>query len=154
MKWPDAQRVSSGTALTVISLGAGVGIGLMGVFASFQGSRSGYRWWWPTEWMAIPSLLIALGLVLLMVPIRASTPTKEAAPKESSTPRTEAGGNDHNVVQAGRLGDVHFHQPPASTDAAKVGSSVKADVQDVEAFRVGEGGPEREGLLRQGLRGT
>jgi len=69
MKWPYTRRVSSGTAWAVTSLGVATGLSLMGIFEGLQGTRPGYCWWWPTGWMTVPTVVTALGLVLLLVPV-------------------------------------------------------------------------------------
>jgi hypothetical protein len=78
MKWPYTQRVSSGTALTVTGLGVAVAFGLITTFASLQGTRPGYCWWWPTGWMTLAVVITTLGLVLLLVPVRRAEPDSDS----------------------------------------------------------------------------
>src|ERR1700722_4077932 len=153
MKKAYTQRFSPGTALTVIGLGVGLGVSLMGVFAGLQGTRPGYCWWWPTRWMASPALVTAVGLVLLILPDRRSTSAVQTPPVESGAVRNELAGHAHNVVQAAHVGDVHFYQASAISSASQPGSSVEASVQGTERYRVGEGAPGWEGLFEQALLG-
>lgn len=54
----------------VLGLGIAVLLAVPPIYAS-QHSGS-FRWWWPTDWMALPLVLCAVGITLLLVPLRRS----------------------------------------------------------------------------------
>jgi hypothetical protein len=39
-----------------------------------------FRWWWPTNWMFAPVAILAVGLVLLVVPVLRSGPMSADTP--------------------------------------------------------------------------
>jgi len=80
MKRSFLRHASTGTALTVLGFGVTGLIGLMSEFASFQGSRAGFCWYWPTEWMAVPLLVTLLGAALLVLPVHPSPAPGPASP--------------------------------------------------------------------------
>jgi hypothetical protein len=89
-KWPYSQRESAGIALTVIGIGVGTAVGLLGVFASIHGTRPGYRWWWPNWSIALPVLFTLYGVLMLVVPTRRGPSSQPASPLEASSRPTAA----------------------------------------------------------------
>jgi hypothetical protein len=67
VRWPFDKRADY--ALTAIVLGSGLAayFGLPALLAIPH-----FRWWWPTNWMAIPAVLCLAGLVMLFVPLQRS----------------------------------------------------------------------------------
>jgi hypothetical protein len=64
-----------GTITAAIALAAIVITALVTLHAN----DSRFRWWWPTNWMAIPAAMLVIGLIVLVLPIRKSPVDKEAS---------------------------------------------------------------------------
>jgi tetratricopeptide (TPR) repeat protein len=54
----------------VIAVGTAVLVGIPAVLATLHAADSQFRWWWPTNWMAVPSVIFVAGCLLVAVPIR------------------------------------------------------------------------------------
>lgn len=141
MQWPFSQRVSSGAALTVFGIGAGSVVGLMSVFATLQGTRPGYCWWWPNAWMALPAAVTVLGLALLAVPVRRGSSSEQTpgADRGSAVVHNQVSGIARDVVQAGR--DVHIYQGPQSGSRSGRERSDYDASPALGAYGIGEGLP-------------
>src|ERR1700722_18567672 len=68
VRWPYDRRVESVHAWGVLGLGVAVLVAVPGVYATQH--AGGFRWWWPTDWMAFPLVLCVVGLALLFIPLR------------------------------------------------------------------------------------
>jgi tetratricopeptide (TPR) repeat protein len=69
-------------------------VAVPGVYATQH--AVGFRWWWPTDWMTFPLGLCAVGLVLLLVPVRRSRTAADQQVYESApVPLSTAIPNDH-----------------------------------------------------------
>jgi hypothetical protein len=56
----------------VIAVGTAVLVGIPAVLATLHAADSQFRWWWPTNWMAVPSVIFLAGCLLVAVPVRRS----------------------------------------------------------------------------------
>jgi hypothetical protein len=45
---------------------------------TLHANDSHFRWWWPTNWMAIPVTMLLIGLIILIFPVRNSSTGREA----------------------------------------------------------------------------
>jgi hypothetical protein len=72
MRWPYDKRVDATHAWGALGVGtAGVGV-IWGVLATLHATDPHFRWWWPTNWTAVPLAIVVVGIVLLLLPIRRS----------------------------------------------------------------------------------
>ncbi len=65
MKWPYSKRVDSVPAWTLVA----AALGIWGVLATLYVDHSYWRLWWPTNWTAVPLVILVLGLILATVPV-------------------------------------------------------------------------------------
>lgn len=124
-------RVSPGITLAVVAIGVSGLLGLMSVFASIQGTKPGYCWWWPSGWMAVPLVVTLLGAVLAIVPARRSTlsafeTTQElASPPETATRHLVGEGVQGYAGQFRRavkaLAAQKIEHPDGSVDPVPIG---------------------------------
>ena len=56
----------------MIAVGTAVLVGIPAVLATLHATDSQFRWWWPTNWMAVPSVIFFAGCLLVAVPVRRS----------------------------------------------------------------------------------
>jgi hypothetical protein len=113
MRWPYDKRAEAAHAWGAIGVGAAGVIGIWTVLATLHANEPNFRWWWPTNWTAVPLALVALGVMLLLIPIRRST---------ARNPGPEARGVSAGILHAGspqavRAPDV----PPGTADATGAG---------------------------------
>jgi hypothetical protein len=74
MRWPYNRRVEAVHAWGALTVAVGLAGAIAAELATVEGSAVGFRWWWPSGWMAIPAGCFVLGLLLLFVPLRRSPP--------------------------------------------------------------------------------
>ena len=79
VKWRYDARVDPVHAWGTVTLGAAGIIGLPTVLATLHATDSHFRWWWPTNWMIVPVAILAIGMVLLALPLRRSDSGRPAA---------------------------------------------------------------------------
>ena len=72
MRWPYDKRAEATHAWGALAVGTAMLIGIPTVLATIHATEPHFRWWWPTTWMMLPLVIIAIGLVLLLVPVRRS----------------------------------------------------------------------------------
>jgi hypothetical protein len=72
VRWPFDRRVEATHAWGVIAVGTAVLTGIPAVLATLYAADTQFRWWWPTNWMAVPSVIFFAGCLLVAVPIRRS----------------------------------------------------------------------------------
>jgi tetratricopeptide (TPR) repeat protein len=64
--------------------------------ATIHASEANFRWWWPTNWVAVPAIIFVTGLILLAVPLRRSIPERAQSVPESPVQNwREISGNRH-----------------------------------------------------------
>lgn len=70
MRWPFSVRIEATHAWGVVMVGAAFTIGIPSILGAVQAGAPSFRWWWPTPWMAVPVFVLAVGLLLLFVPVK------------------------------------------------------------------------------------
>jgi hypothetical protein len=71
VRWPFDKRVDPALAWGVLGVGATFLVGLPALLA-IRHSSGPFRAWWPTDWMMLPYMACAVGVVLILVPLRRS----------------------------------------------------------------------------------
>ena len=89
MRWPYDKRAESAHAWGALGLGAAGAVGISTVLATLHATDPRFRWWWPTDWMALPVCFFLVGIVLLLVPLRQSRPKNFAPAAQDSTPKPQ-----------------------------------------------------------------
>lgn len=56
----------------VVALGTAGLVAIPMIFTALHGTDPHFGWWWPSNWMIIPAVILLFGLVLAVVPIRRS----------------------------------------------------------------------------------
>jgi hypothetical protein len=79
VKWPYDRRAESAHAWGTIGAGLALLVGILAVQASLHSTDQNFRWWWPTNWMIVPMAILAIGVVLLALPLRRSDSGRSAA---------------------------------------------------------------------------
>lgn len=74
MRWPFDKRADPTTVWGFVGLGVTVDGVIIGALATLNGSKPGFRWYWPTNVMILGGVLVAFGLLLLIVPVKRSPP--------------------------------------------------------------------------------
>ena len=54
----------------MIAVGTAFIVGIPAVLVALHAGDSQFRWWWPTNWMAVPSVVFLAGCFLVAVPVR------------------------------------------------------------------------------------
>jgi hypothetical protein len=72
VRWPYDKRADATHAWGALGVGTAMLIGIPTVLATIHATDPHFRWWWPTTWMMLPLVIIAIGLVLLLAPVRRS----------------------------------------------------------------------------------
>jgi len=123
VRWPFDKRVGSGLAWGVLGVGATSLFGLPALLA-IQHSSGPFRVWWPTDWMALPYAACAVGIALILVPIRRSADrsdqgTGRIAPT-NGTRQVQGARKPYptSEVSVPRAGS--FQQGPIAGDAGQV----------------------------------
>jgi hypothetical protein len=86
MRWGYDKRVEAVHAWGAISVGVLVSIGVPTVLVALHSTDHHFRWWWPTNWMLVPVAILALGLVMLVVPVLRSGPDHTSEGPGAETP--------------------------------------------------------------------
>jgi hypothetical protein len=87
MRWPYDERVEAAHAWGALAIGTAAIIGIPTVLATLHASDRHFSWWWPTDWMLVPLIIIVFGLALLLVPINRSQATACNETESTSEPR-------------------------------------------------------------------
>jgi WD40 repeat protein len=56
----------------VAAVGTALLVGIPAILATLHAGDSQFRWWWPTDWMAVPSVIFLSGCFLAAIPVRRS----------------------------------------------------------------------------------
>ncbi len=86
MRWPFDRRVDPLHAWGALALAVAIAGVIATELATLHASEANFRWWWPTVWMAVPTAVFIVGLILLFVPIRRLS---TAPPDSLSAPSVE-----------------------------------------------------------------
>ena len=69
VKWPYRRLIDPAHAWGVIAVGTAGLAAIPAILATLHATDAHFRWWWPTNWMAVPAaiFLIGVGLIALTV---------------------------------------------------------------------------------------
>jgi hypothetical protein len=95
----------------VIAVGTAVLVGIPAVLATLHAADSQFRWWWPTNWMAVPSVIFVAGCLLVAVPVRRS-PNQGAVSTAFLAPSAVSLPGDDRAGVAVRPGQVVVGEIP------------------------------------------
>lgn len=70
MRWPYNARVDTAHAWGAVGSGIAISGVVVGALAVLHASDPHFRWWWPTNWMIIPVVIVLVGLIMVVVPLR------------------------------------------------------------------------------------
>ena len=84
---------------------------LPGPLATLHAADSQFRWWWPTNWMAVPSVIFVAGCLLVAVPVRRSPAQGAVGAASLTRPAVPLPGDDRAGV-AVRPGQVVVGEIP------------------------------------------
>ena len=79
--------------------------------ATLHAADSQFRWWWPTNWMAVPSVIFVAGCLLVAVPVRRSPAQGAVGAASLTRPAVSLPGDDRAGV-AVRPGQVVVGEIP------------------------------------------
>ena len=116
MRWPFDRRVDAAHAWGVIAVGTAVLVGLPAVLATLHAADARFRWWWPTNWMAIPSIIFAAGCLLVAIPVRRTPDPRAAGAASPPRPAVPSPGDDRAgaAVRPGQVVAGEIPREPAS----------------------------------------
>jgi hypothetical protein len=128
VKWPYERRIDPAHAWGVVAIGTAGLVAIPTVLATLNATDSHFRWWWPTNWMAVPLMIFLLGAGLATVPVRPLEPRAQAPVAEPGTGANAIGiGRDHGDHELGEKARQRDPAPtPRSTDAVGKSSPVVA----------------------------
>ena len=72
MRWPYNKRADPTYAWGTIGTAVAIAAIIVTALVTLHANNSHFRWWWPTDWMAIPAAILIVGLILLVLPIQRS----------------------------------------------------------------------------------
>ena len=78
----------------MIAVGTAVLVGIPAVLATLHAADTQFRWWWPTNWMAIPSVIFLAGCLLVAVPVRRSPDQSAVSAASLTRPAVPLPGDD------------------------------------------------------------
>jgi hypothetical protein len=88
-----------------VALGSLFLLGIPAILATLNAGKSAFRWWWPTNWMIVPAIIVAVGLVLVVVPLRRPKRSAPVAPPPVSTTLRGGGVTENSVLQIDTTAD-------------------------------------------------
>jgi hypothetical protein len=91
VRWPYDKRAEATHAWGALGVGTASVIGILTVLATIHASDRHFRWWWPTNWTALPLVIVAIGMVLLIVPVRRSPMESSARQPPSAVESYDSG---------------------------------------------------------------
>lgn len=129
MRWPYNARVDTVHAWGTVGAGIAILVGIAGSLASAHGSEPHFRWWWPTNWMIVPVVVIIIGLVMVVAPLRRRKglarnqgDESEKSPQQPRAPQISTqfviADSAGSIAQGALHGNVINHAMPTSTRAA------------------------------------
>lgn len=72
MQWPFNRRADPVHAWGALALSVAIAGVIATELATLHASEANFRWWWPTNWMAVPLGIFLIGCALLIVPLQRS----------------------------------------------------------------------------------
>jgi MFS family permease len=88
MRWPYNARVDSALAWGVLGSGIAIGGAIVGALTGLHGNERHFHWWWPTNWMIVPAVLVLIGLIMVVMPLhRHDDQRKESPQKPPESPQ-------------------------------------------------------------------
>jgi len=96
VKWPYKRRIDPAHAWGVVAVGSAGLVAIPAILATLHATDSQFRWWWPTNWMAIPAAIFLIGVALAALPIR--------RPEQAARGAAEVRADGTSVVGANRKG--------------------------------------------------
>jgi len=72
MHWPFSRRADPVHAWGTITVAIGVAGVIAAELATLHANQPHFRWWWPTNWLVIPVVILLVGILLLVIPVRRS----------------------------------------------------------------------------------
>ena len=100
----------------MIAVGTAVLVGLPAVLATLHAADARFRWWWPTSWMAIPSIIFAAGCLLVAIPVRRTPDPHVAGAASPPRPAVPSPGDNRAgaAVRPGQVVAGEIPREPAS----------------------------------------
>jgi hypothetical protein len=88
MRWPYNARVDSALAWGVLGSGIAIYGAAVGALTSLHANERNFHWWWPTNLMLVPAVLVLIGLIMVVVPLRRhDDQRKESTQKPQESPQ-------------------------------------------------------------------
>jgi hypothetical protein len=86
-------------------------VGIPAVLATLHAADSQFRWWWPTDWMAVPSVIFFAGCLLVAIPVRQSPDNGVVGTASLTRPAVPLPGGDRAGAEV-RPGQVVVGEIP------------------------------------------
>jgi len=103
VKWPYNRRIDPAHAWGVVAIGTAGLMAIPAILATLHATDSRFRWWWPTNWMAVPAAIFLLGVGLAALPVR--------RPKQAARGTAEVRADDASVIGVSRKSDDDSREP-------------------------------------------
>src|SRR6516164_4591102 len=111
MRWPFNRRVDPVHPWGALALAVAIASIIDAVLATIHATEVDFRWWWPTNWMAVPSVIFVAGVILLAVPLRRSSP-EPPEPLSSSGQITRAAEAQREITAGHSAGQAVGEENP------------------------------------------
>ena len=112
----------------MIAVGTAVLVGIPAVLDPLHAADAHLRWWWPTSWMAVPSVIFVAGCLLVAVPVRRSPAPGAAGAASLARSAVLSGGGDRGgvAVRAGQVVVGEIPREPAAFVARELAGRLAA----------------------------
>lgn len=119
VKWPYQRRIDSAQAWGMVAVGTAGLVGIPTILATLHATDTHFRWWWPTNWMAVPLVIFLIGVGLIVLPARRSALAAPADAELAAAPTSvvESSHLDHDR-EPRKPARLHDPAPAPSHDAA------------------------------------
>jgi sugar phosphate permease len=115
MRWPYNARINSAHSWGMVASGIAIGGVIVTALTSLHGTDPHFRWWWPTAWMIAPVVIVLVGLVMVLVPLRRQDDQREDGQEVS----LESRETPQSVVQ-----EINADAPGATAQGAIYGNVI------------------------------